>query len=58
LEQCREPIDSATTALAACWQEIAEHVGTTNISVQANNIGQQVASGTADMRAFGKQGVT
>ena len=58
LEQCRAPIDSVAKALAACWQEIAEHVGTTNISVQATNIGQQITADAADLRAFEKEGVT
>lgn len=44
IEQCREPLDASTKALAACWQEIAERVGTTNISVQATNIGQRIVA--------------
>jgi hypothetical protein len=42
LEQCREPMNAVSKALAACWQEIAERVGMTNISVQATGIGQQI----------------
>ena len=44
LEQCRQPLDGASKALAACWQEIAERVGMTSISVQATNIGQKVVT--------------
>jgi hypothetical protein len=44
IEQCREPLDRASKALSACWQEIAERVGTTNVSVQATNIGQKIVS--------------
>ncbi len=58
LEQCRVPIDSISKALVACWQEIAEHVGTTNVSVQTNNIGQQIVSDPIDLRGFERQGVT
>src|SRR5262249_289612 len=44
LEECRQPIDEVSKALLACWQEIAERAGMTSISVQATNIGQQIAS--------------
>jgi hypothetical protein len=40
IEQCREPIGKASTALAACWQELVEHSGTTSISV--TNTGQKI----------------
>lgn len=44
IEQCRQPLDSSSKALAACWQEIAERVGMTTVSVQATNIGQKIVS--------------
>jgi len=47
IEQCREPLDLAAKALAACWQEIAERVGTTSVSVTNVNVGQEfVAKGS------------
>jgi hypothetical protein len=58
LEQCRQPLDLASKALVACWQEIAEHVGTTNVSVQATNIGQQITTTAAELRGLEKEGVT
>jgi hypothetical protein len=58
LEQCRQPIDSVGKALSACWQEIAERIGTTSISVQATNIGQQITTDTTESRAFEREGVT
>ncbi len=58
LEQCRQPMDAVSKALAACWQEIAEHVGTTNISVQATNIGQQITTTAAELQGLEKEGVT
>lgn len=44
LQECRQSLDMASNALAACWQEIAERVGTTNITVQTTNIGQQITA--------------
>jgi hypothetical protein len=48
IEQCRQPLDAISKALAACWQEIAERVGMTSVSVTNTNIGQEiVAKGSA-----------
>lgn len=44
IEQCRRPLEGAMKAMAACWQEIAERVGTTSISVQTTNIGQNIVA--------------
>jgi hypothetical protein len=52
IEQCRPPFEEASKAMVACWQELAERVGTTNISV----IGQQVTT-TAASEAE-KEGLT
>ena len=49
IEQCREPLDGASRALAACWQEIAERVGLTSVSVQTTNIGQKIISKPQDV---------
>jgi hypothetical protein len=48
VEQCRQPLDGASRALAGCWQEIAERVGMTSVSVQATNIGQKIVARTAE----------
>jgi hypothetical protein len=40
IEQCRTPLDHSSAALAACWQELVEHSGTTSISVK--NTGQKI----------------
>lgn len=40
IEQCQEPLDDAKKALADCWEEIAERVGMTHVSVQT--IGQKI----------------
>ena len=58
LEQCRQPIDAVSKALIACWQEIAERVGTTNISVHTTNIGQQITAAVPELPDLEKEGVT
>ena len=40
IEQCQPLLAQISTALAACWQEMVEHSGTTSISVQ--NTGQKI----------------
>jgi hypothetical protein len=42
IDQCRQPLERARTALASCWQEVAERVGTTSISVRNAIVGQKV----------------
>jgi len=56
IEQCRLPLDGASKSLSACWQEIAERVGMTSVSVQTTNIGQKIVSqpeAGAEMEASG-----
>jgi hypothetical protein len=48
VEQCRPPLDGVSKALAICWQEIAERVGMTSVSVQTTNIGQKIVSRLED----------
>jgi hypothetical protein len=40
IEECRGPLEQTNKALVACWQELAERLGTTNISVTATGITQ------------------
>jgi len=58
IEQCRQPLDAASKALAACWQEIAERVGMTSISVQATNIGQKIVAEATELKDLARDGVT
>jgi hypothetical protein len=58
IEQCRYPLDGVSKALAACWQEIAERVGLTSISVQATNIGQKIVSRVEDGAELAHERVT
>lgn len=59
IEQCRQPLDGVSNALTGCWQEIAERVGTTSISVQTSNIGQKIITKSTDAEAEGiGEGIT
>lgn len=58
IEQCRPPLDGTSKALATCWQEIAERVGLTSISVQATNIGQKIVSRAEDGAELAHEGIT
>jgi len=58
LDVCRYELDLARKALTACWQELAEHAGTTNISVQATNIGQQITARHSELEKLEVEGVT
>jgi hypothetical protein len=58
LDQCRAPILELDEALLHCWRELAERLGTSSISVQTTNIGQQIstealASGTTQLHHQG-----
>ncbi len=59
IEQCRQPLESTSKALSDCWQEIAERVGTTVVSVQATSIGQKFDLGmSAEGKELHRKGVT
>jgi len=56
LDRCQQPLYDANQALFRCWQEIAERVGMTSVSVQATNIGQQIT--TLEGREVAREGIT
>jgi hypothetical protein len=58
IEQCRQPLDGVSKSLAACWQEIAERVGMTSVSVQTTNIGQKIISKLEDGAELAHERVT
>ena len=58
LEVCRYELDLTRKALTACWQELAEHAGRMNISVQTTSIGQQITSGRSELGELEIEGVT
>jgi hypothetical protein len=55
IEQCREPIEQTSRALAACWGELAERLGMVNFSV--HTIGQQIKM-PANAKVLEPEGVT
>jgi hypothetical protein len=54
IDVCRYEMELTRKAFTRCWQELAAHAGTTNISVQATNIGPLI---TARKPEFGDQDV-
>ncbi len=58
IEQCRLPQERTSTALALCWQELAERLGTMNISVQTTNVGQQITLSRSRVGDLEAEGVT
>ncbi len=58
IEQCRQPLEQTSKALAACWQELAERLGTMSISVQATNVGQQIRMPASVVNDREAEGVT
>lgn len=56
IEHCREPMEQASRALAACWGELAERLGMLNISVKAT--GQKIALTRSKMKDLEVEGVT
>ncbi len=47
---CQEPLEQLSKALTACWEEIAERAGMTNVSVTATNIGQKIVTESVELR--------
>ena len=58
IEQCRQPLEQSSRALASCWQELAERLGTTSISVHAKNVGQQITVPRSAAEELEIEGVT
>jgi len=56
IEQCRQPLEQTSKALAACWQELVEHSGTTSISVTST--GQRIVAKPAEVSGLGYEGIT
>lgn len=42
IEQCREPLEDVDRAVVRCWQELAERVGATSVSVRTTSVGQRI----------------
>lgn len=58
IAQCREPLEQANRALAACWGELAERLGMFNITMQSNTVGQQITVPKAKAVDLEVEGVT
>jgi len=58
IEQCRLPLDVASKALAACWQELAERLGTMSISIKSKNVGQEISMPKSEIAELEVEGVT
>lgn len=58
IEQSRQPLEETSTALASCWQELAERLGTVSISMKATNIGQQITVAKPKVEDLEVEGVT
>jgi hypothetical protein len=56
IEQCRQPMEQTSKALASCWQELAERLGTVNLSV--HTIGQQIKMPGSSAKTLEPEGVT
>jgi hypothetical protein len=54
--QCLQPTMELREALVRCWQELAERLGTTSVSVQTTNVGQQISTPPADARETTRNG--
>jgi hypothetical protein len=48
IEQGQPPFEQVGQALTACWQELAEHGGTTSISIRSQNLGQKIFARTTE----------
>lgn len=44
LDQCRAPLRDVDEALLNCWRELSERLGSSSVSVQTTNIGQQISA--------------
>jgi hypothetical protein len=42
VEQCKVPLDAASTALVECWEEMAGRAVATSVSVHTTSIGQKI----------------
>jgi hypothetical protein len=43
IERCATPLKTLAAAVVVCWSDLAERLARSSVSVQATNIGQQIA---------------
>jgi hypothetical protein len=58
LEGCRPQLEVVARAYFRCWQEIAERVGTSSVSLQATTIGQQITATLPAAKEIEAEGLT
>jgi hypothetical protein len=58
IDQCRQPLEEVSRAVARCWQELAEHSGTMSISVRNSSIGQKILPKGLEVSDLGYEPVT
>ena len=56
--QCEAPLRGVREALAGSWQELTEHLGTTSVTLQTTNIGQQISPVGSDLKESTRTGLT
>jgi hypothetical protein len=57
IEQCRQPLEEMSMAVASCWQELAECGGSVSISIKATNVGQQITVGKPKLEDSETEGI-
>ncbi len=58
LDRCRQPLEDVNQSLFHCWQEVADRVGMTSVSVQASSVGQHIALQDRETEPTAKQAIT
>lgn len=58
LETCRPGVEAAEEAYFQCWQEIAERVTPSPVSLHTTNIGQQITAAAVESAETAREGVT
>jgi hypothetical protein len=58
LEGCRPHLDTVAHSYFRCWQEIAERVGTSSVSLQTTTIGQQITAALPTAKEIEAEGLT
>jgi hypothetical protein len=57
LEQSCELVEEVRSAVFLCWQELAERIANTTVSLQNTSIGQQISVADPNDKAAAKEGV-
>ena len=58
LETCRPGVEAVEEAYFQCWQEIAERVTTSPVSLHTTNIGQQISAAALESAEAVREGIT